>query len=552
MNYFAQEESKGLNEDIYLFLSKLAHSKNFYNKIKSIVFPVFSEDDKFELNFNLGTIIAFNTVKNTNTHESINTLYNKYQDILDEYFMKSAIRNTIMTAYIPVEQISPFTKLAIMLEIIQDNEKIIPDRCLFQTTKSYYCTHLTYGLYKSVESSIDEDIVNDIKDSVYKIIKNGSKKLYKPVNRYKSGGNIVEDVFKEAIYNSKTELNLFTLGGVIATVYYFVYNSNISDDEMNDVKNFMFQPQVADTFLLYACEFTAESTTHKKWWNLDAKKQLQYYFSSADVTPYSMLFYKYDMHEYKYCNEEFTKDELDLIESSYDYIHSAYDDYDLSFTQYVDGAARILSLLKAIKKYEQINNQLQIEKIELASKSRKLDQKDNEIRSELARLEQSLKTTTDLLNETMKSLANVKSENEKLKKKEITDRLQDDNDRNELIALRKFAYLSSKEFQDDNEDMININSIITELAPLKVAIVGGHSTWQKRLKEHFPDWRFIDVNTTNDNVLDGIDIVFIFTGLCSHSMYYKIKKLIGNRKMYYLSNTNIKKTIMECYSMISN
>ncbi|MBN3351912.1 hypothetical protein EXM90_12045 [Clostridium botulinum] len=65
------------------------------------------------------------------------------------------------------------------------------------------------------------------------------------------------------------------------------------------------------------------------------------------------------------------------------------------------------------------------------------------------------------------------------------------------------------------------------------------------MKEYLPSCKFISPDMLNFdiNILDNVDIVFIYTNYLNHAMYYKIIDIIREKKLrleYLKSNINMK------------
>ena len=64
-----------------------------------------------------------------------------------------------------------------------------------------------------------------------------------------------------------------------------------------------------------------------------------------------------------------------------------------------------------------------------------------------------------------------------------------ETERNELIALREYAYNS--EHADDSVAEDKLPDMEEAIADKKIVIIGGHASWQYKLKQMFPDWLFV-------------------------------------------------------------
>lgn len=83
-----------------------------------------------------------------------------------------------------------------------------------------------------------------------------------------------------------------------------------------------------------------------------------------------------------------------------------------------------------------------------------------------------------------------------------------------------------------------------ELDSEKVVVVGGTDSWQKRLKEKLPSWKFISASQNNidRNIIVSSKYVFFNTSFVGHSLYYSIVSMIQSSegtKLCFINNNNI-------------
>lgn len=103
--------------------------------------------------------------------------------------------------------------------------------------------------------------------------------------------------------------------------------------------------------------------------------------------------------------------------------------------------------------------------------------------------------------------------------------------------------------EDEEEESVALpNSYVQgRLKNLNVLIMGGHHVWQNRLKELYPDFKYLDSDNVNYdiNITRNADIVFFNTLHCSHTLYYRMKNNINNgrderkNKVVYISSNNL-------------
>ena len=126
-----------------------------------------------------------------------------------------------------------------------------------------------------------------------------------------------------------------------------------------------------------------------------------------------------------------------------------------------------------------------------------------------------------------------------------------EEERDELISLREFAYnLEHEEDAPVEED--TLSEMKKLIAEKKIVIIGGHINWQNKLKELFPNWKFISVNaykTVDGAMLENKDKVYFYTDYISHVSYYKFIAAVRERKIPfgYIGTYNIDKAVRQIY-----
>jgi hypothetical protein len=123
-------------------------------------------------------------------------------------------------------------------------------------------------------------------------------------------------------------------------------------------------------------------------------------------------------------------------------------------------------------------------------------------------------------------------------------------DREELIALREFAYRTELEQEPIAED--NISDIKAQIAEFDIVIIGGHINWINKMKKEFPKWMFIASDaykTVDGKMLEGKDRVYFYTDYISHVTYGKFIAAVRERKIPfgYLGTYNMDNIIRQIY-----
>ncbi len=91
-------------------------------------------------------------------------------------------------------------------------------------------------------------------------------------------------------------------------------------------------------------------------------------------------------------------------------------------------------------------------------------------------------------------------------------------ERNGLIALREVFYNSEQEEEEPvPEAKLSERRRLT--ADKNVVIIGGHINWQNKLKELFPNWKYVALTAyriVDGAMLENKDKVYFYTGYISH------------------------------------
>ena len=130
-----------------------------------------------------------------------------------------------------------------------------------------------------------------------------------------------------------------------------------------------------------------------------------------------------------------------------------------------------------------------------------------------------------------------------------------ENQREELKALRDFAYKSSKEIEVQKQE--SIEDMKKAIKNRKILIVGGHINWINKLQKNFPGWSIIPANasrTVDAKILDGIEKAYFFTDHLDHSNYGKYISICRDKHIPfgYLHVVNIDMMIQQVYEDIAD
>ena len=127
-----------------------------------------------------------------------------------------------------------------------------------------------------------------------------------------------------------------------------------------------------------------------------------------------------------------------------------------------------------------------------------------------------------------------------------------ESERDELIALRNFAYSSTK--QEDLPVETGTEQMKKAISEKKIVIIGGHPNWLNKLKKIFPEWRYIQIDESSryiDVDYSDYDKVYFFTGFISHKDYYRYVAAIRKAEVsfgYMDGEVNIEKNIKQIYN----
>ena len=136
-------------------------------------------------------------------------------------------------------------------------------------------------------------------------------------------------------------------------------------------------------------------------------------------------------------------------------------------------------------------------------------------------------------------------------RKEAERALEDyGNDRDELIALREFAYhLENENPELDEMSVEDMRKVISEK---NYFVIGGHINWINKLKSEFPKWTCVLPGQHTNVDVDALinrDGIFFFTDHISHSAYGKCIAIAREHKIPfgYLHGVNMEQIIRQIY-----
>jgi hypothetical protein len=185
--------------------------------------------------------------------------------------------------------------------------------------------------------------------------------------------------------------------------------------------------------------------------------------------------------------------------------------------------------------YDDINN--------LEAKFEIVQEENNEIKYKLQSLEEEKKLFNDNLNSQISKLNKLhKLETNELENriKELENQLSEEHKyRSELNTLREYIFEVNNEYSPKTTE----RSLKEYIVDKKLLIIGGAKDWRRKFREKYPQIR--DLNGFNDgfdiSILMAADYVFFYTGFMSHATYNKAMGVIRNNqiKFGYIGKTNI-------------
>jgi hypothetical protein len=234
---------------------------------------------------------------------------------------------------------------------------------------------------------------------------------------------------------------------------------------------------------------------------------------------------------------ELPQSSIDMLFALYLILYSLAEEYNVTKNEYLNSAHEetILEVKKLKEKY----------KSELSSLKDNEETRNREV-TRLTNLCDELKKETVVLNK-----AKADKENEITK---LTNQLE--NLEKEANELRHILDMYRNEYYD--EEQVTISKMLEYINTKKCAIIGGHETWQEKLKNKLPNIRFLSADEINKDLsfLANMDAILFNESKNSHSMYNKVKSfaegsnipllMVGKVDNLELSIENIYRELKHC------
>lgn len=186
-------------------------------------------------------------------------------------------------------------------------------------------------------------------------------------------------------------------------------------------------------------------------------------------------------------------------------------------------------------------------KEKLVSTGQEAKEKETKYQLEINTLQHKLNEALEENSKVNQSLRKLKKENE-----------ETINHSREIHALRSYVTNHIQEVEIDKyKQHISIEHMMKSLQKMKIAIVGGHHNWQRKMKIILPAATFLYVDDINRsfNALRSVDYIFLNSTVLNHGFSYKLMNVLEtiDTPFYYLSDvTNRDLSIKEIYNYIHN
>lgn len=136
-------------------------------------------------------------------------------------------------------------------------------------------------------------------------------------------------------------------------------------------------------------------------------------------------------------------------------------------------------------------------------------------------------------------------------KQEKLNNLQQDFDRiNKKLMSAQEKYDELAEYTEILERQLELaNTPVTaqeDTQPISldgknVVVIGGHDSWQQKLKEVYPDFTYIQADNLgfDVNIVRNADIIVFNFIHCSHGLFYRLRENCDRKKIIYLASNNL-------------
>lgn len=209
--------------------------------------------------------------------------------------------------------------------------------------------------------------------------------------------------------------------------------------------------------------------------------------------------------------------------------------------------SHIISSLDRLKLTDKAEHkEIAIDKIHVEESAKMEESQCASLEDEIAELRRRLREKES---ECTELRAQYKKEREAKKKLEL-ELSERQSEKVELQKLRNYVYYETEE--DVSEVRVSYEEMKLSIKDRNVIIIGGNENWTKKLKNEFPNWKFVGAavsSTITSNIIRNCDKAYFFTDTLGHSNYAKFVDLarIHNIDFSYMHGVNIQKNVEQIY-----
>ena len=192
-----------------------------------------------------------------------------------------------------------------------------------------------------------------------------------------------------------------------------------------------------------------------------------------------------------------------------------------------------------------------------ASAAKTLSDKDpQELEAALAKKEEEIAAAKQELTDKTRTSRNLKQQVKEFREKthSLEQQVKDLQRQLQKTREQKEAKITAVPSEEAETSVIDIQALTAELQTKRILMVGGHPNWTGKMKNVFPDWKFLEPGATHypRKDLKNFDMVFFFTEVLSHKSYNKFSDYIHKNQVPvgYVSAVNINYAIQEIYTAL--
>lgn len=210
--------------------------------------------------------------------------------------------------------------------------------------------------------------------------------------------------------------------------------------------------------------------------------------------------------------------------------------------------SRLFAILECLKANKESYRQLK--RLHDFSASEHLNRQIGELQKEIKAQNESILYQKEREKELCQHVEVLEKENQELNFQTKTHQSKSLKRNRELIQLRNFVYQLENESAEDSDSM---SAAVEELQGIKVLVIGGHVNWQQRMKELFPDWRFLSGFQTHFSIraMTSVQYFLVHTKMLKHKGYYHLlSECDARQNILYCNEVNIERSIQQIYRQL--